>query len=60
MSLRNEPHSWKWCNQEKQHDIQETSMLFALISLAGFITAGLVATACINVLLQLEDIDHSP
>ena len=39
---------------------QETSMLYALISLAGLITAGLVAGACINVLLQLEDIDQAP
>jgi hypothetical protein len=35
-------------------------MLFAIISVAGLITAGLVAGACINVLLQLEDIDNSP
>jgi len=35
-------------------------MLYALISLAGLITAGLVAGACINVLLQLEDIDQAP
>ena len=34
-------------------------MLFAIISVAGIITAGLVAGACINVLLQLEDIDNS-
>lgn len=35
-------------------------MLFAIISVAGIITAGLVAGACINVLLQLEDIDNAP
>lgn len=34
-------------------------MLYAVISLAGLITAGLVAGACINVLLQLEDIDDA-
>ena len=33
-------------------------MVMAIVSLAGVITAGLIAGACINVLLQLEDIDH--
>lgn len=32
-------------------------MIIAIISLAGAVTAGLIAGACINVLLQLEDID---
>lgn len=32
-------------------------MLFALVSVAGLLAAGIVAGACINVLLQLEDID---
>lgn len=32
-------------------------MVLAILSLAGLITAGLIAGACINVLLQLEDID---
>jgi len=34
-------------------------VLIAIISLAGVVTAGLIAGACINVLLQLEDIDSS-
>lgn len=33
-------------------------MLTAIISLAGLVTAGMIAGACINVLLQLEDIDE--
>jgi hypothetical protein len=33
-------------------------MVMAIVSLAGLITAGLIASACINVLLQLEDIDQ--
>lgn len=35
-------------------------MLYAVISLAGLVTAGIVAGACINMLLQLEDSDNSP
>ena len=30
-------------------------MLIAIVSLAGAITAAVIATACIDVLLQLED-----
>lgn len=37
----------------------ETWMIIAIVSLAGAITAGLIAGACINVLLQLEDIDRA-
>lgn len=32
-------------------------MIVALVSLAGLITTGLIAGACINVLLKLEEID---
>lgn len=32
-------------------------MLIAIVSLAGLITAGLIAGTCITVLLQLENID---
>lgn len=32
-------------------------MVIAIVSLVGLITAGLIAGTCINVLLQLENID---
>jgi hypothetical protein len=39
--------------------LPETTMIVAIVSVAGLVTAGLIAGACINVLLQLEDIDTS-
>jgi hypothetical protein len=52
------PRAYDVINPNNQN--LETAMLIAIISLAGLITAGLVAGACINVLLQLENIDNSP
>lgn len=34
-------------------------MIIAIVSLAGVITGGLIIGACVNVLLQLEDIDRA-
>lgn len=33
-------------------------MVNAIISLLGLITAGLIVSACINVLLQLDELDR--
>lgn len=35
-------------------------MIIAIVSLVGVVIAGLIAGACIEVLLQLEDIDPLP
>lgn len=32
-------------------------MMIAIVSLAGFVAAGLIAGVCIDVLLQLDNID---